>query len=59
MRNALLEIAVAAEHPRMVLVAAFAGSQRETDTHGDALSQRTGRDLDAGHDAALGMTCTA
>ena len=54
--NALFKIAVAAENPCVVAVAVLAGGERETDTHRDTLTERSGGHFDARHHAALGMT---
>ena len=70
MRNSLLEVAVAAEHPRAVvvhgqavLVAVARGlhalGEREAHAHRDALSERPRRDLNAGCEAAFGMSGAA
>ena len=68
--DALLEVAVAAEHPRAVvvdgqavLVAVARGlhalGEREAHAHGDALAERARRDLHAGREAAFGMAGAA
>ena len=59
MGDALLEIAVAAEDPSAVSDLRLLRGKRKADTHRDALSERSGRHLDAGRDTALGVTGAA
>ena len=58
-RDALLEVAVAAKDPGLVRDRRFLGGQREADAHGNALAERSRRHLDAGHEPALGVARTA
>ena len=54
-RNALLQVAVAAEDPRLVAGLRLLRAERQAHAHGDALAERTRRHLDAGEEPALGM----
>ena len=56
MRDALLEVSVAAEDPCVVRVAVPARRQRHAHAHRDALTERTRRYLHARHHTALGMS---